>query len=414
MLDLIQEVRSRGMPVVLDQPQHAARLRGERPHPYPPAGPPALRGEPQGLHHVRRGGVHDRREGATARGDGGVSLERLAEDLIARAEGRARYVVAIAGAPASGKSTLSEELLAALERALPGQAALLPMDGYHFDDAVLDELGFRARKGAAHTFDVDGLERDLARVRAGGRDVVVPVFDRSLELARAAARLIRPAHRIVLVEGNYLLLDRPPWDRLAQYFDRTLFLDVPVPELRRRLVERWRSHGRDPVASQAWIDSNDMPNAEAVAKRVHGPRTSCGAVRQSGSWTQPMIAGGFCRRSISCCARLVVGLPLAVMPMRRKCHSAAPICRVVAANRVSDCFHRPTPGQRLLASVHAAASVRITSGYRRINSESAGRVRVARTRFAGGQRVSVGDEHPPLAKAKTTSVEGWGVSSWPP
>ena len=194
-----------------------------------------------------------------------MSLDALAADLIARAEGRRRYLFAIAGAPASGKSTLAEALLAALERAAPGQAALLPMDGYHFDDAVLDELGFRARKGAAHTFDVDALERDLARVRSGGRDVAVPVFDRSLELARAAARLIRPGHRIVLVEGNYLLLDRAPWDRLAGLFDRTLFLDVPAAELRRRLVERWRGYGRDPVASEAWIDSNDMPNAEMVA-----------------------------------------------------------------------------------------------------------------------------------------------------
>ena len=99
----------------------------------------------------------------------------------------------------------------------------------------------------------------------GGRDVAVPVFDRSLELARAAARLIRPTQRIVLIEGNYLLLDRPPWDRLARFFDRTLFVDVPMAELRRRLVERWRSYGRDPVASEAWIDSNDLPNAAMVA-----------------------------------------------------------------------------------------------------------------------------------------------------
>ena len=77
-----------------------------------------------------------------------MSLEALAEDLIARAEGRARFLVAIAGAPASGKSTLAEDLLAALERLAPGQAALMPMDGYHFDDAVLDELGYRARPSA--------------------------------------------------------------------------------------------------------------------------------------------------------------------------------------------------------------------------------------------------------------------------
>ncbi len=200
-----------------------------------------------------------------------MKIDTLAAELVTRAGGRPRFLVGVAGAPASGKSTFAEELLAALGLLLPGQAALVAMDGYHFDDAVLDELGIRARKGAAHTFDVDGLERDLARIRAGDRDVAVPVFDRSLELSRAAARLIRAEHRIVLVEGNYLLLDRPPWDRLAGAFDFTVFLSVPAAELRRRLLERWRVYGREPVASAAWVESNDLPNAELV---VEGSRAA--------------------------------------------------------------------------------------------------------------------------------------------
>jgi pantothenate kinase len=195
-----------------------------------------------------------------------LSPDELAADLVARAEGRARYVAAIAGAPASGKSTYAEGLLAALERVVPGRAALLAMDGYHYDDAVLDELGFRARKGAAHTFDVGALERDLERIRGGEWDVAVPVFDRSLELARAAARLIRPRHRIVVAEGNYLLLDQAPWNRLSRYFDRTILLSVPVPELRRRLLERWSGYGREPDASAAWVEKSDIPNAALVAK----------------------------------------------------------------------------------------------------------------------------------------------------
>jgi pantothenate kinase len=196
-----------------------------------------------------------------------LNPDALAADIAARAAGRARFFVAIAGAPAAGKSTFAETLLAAVGRVAPEEAALLPMDGYHFDDAVLDELGFRSRKGAAHTFDVDALERDLGRIRACDRDVAVPVFDRSLELARAAARLIRPRHRIVLVEGNYLLLDAPPWDRLAGAFDRTVFLAVPVPELRRRLLARWDGYGREPAAAAAWVESNDLPNALLIAER---------------------------------------------------------------------------------------------------------------------------------------------------
>ena len=137
-----------------------------------------------------------------------MSVAALAADLLARSAGRGRYLVAIAGPPGAGKSTLAEALLAALEAAAPGRAALVPMDGYHLDNAVLAERGLLARKGAPETFDVDGLARDLARIRAGGRAVAVPVFDRRLDLARAAARIILPGQELVLVEGNYLLLGR--------------------------------------------------------------------------------------------------------------------------------------------------------------------------------------------------------------
>lgn len=191
-----------------------------------------------------------------------LDLAGLAEHLVAR-QGAARRLVAIAGAPGAGKSTFVERLSAALD----GRAAseVLPMDGFHFDDMVLNARGHRARKGAPHTFDVDGFAAALGRLAADdGREVAVPVFDRSIEIARAGARIIGPSARLVLVEGNYLLLDDPAWAPLRRHFDETVFLDVPEAALESRLRDRWSGYGLSPEAIRAKLEENDLPNARLV------------------------------------------------------------------------------------------------------------------------------------------------------
>jgi pantothenate kinase len=177
----------------------------------------------------------------------------------------ARRVIAIAGAPGSGKSTLAERVVAALEAASPGAAALLPMDGFHYDDEVLVPRGWRPRKGAPHTFDAAGFAALLARLRENAEDeIAVPRFDRDLEIARAGARLVPRSVRLIVAEGNYLLLKEPPWSRLRDNFDRTAFLDVPFEELTRRLTLRWQGYGLSGAALAEKMDGNDLPNARAV------------------------------------------------------------------------------------------------------------------------------------------------------
>lgn len=188
-------------------------------------------------------------------------IAHIAATLFKRAHHAQRFVVGIAGPPGSGKSTLS----AALHDVLPdGAAAVVPMDGFHFDDSVLDRRGLRARKGAPETFDFAGFEVLLRRLKAAEPDVAIPVFDRSIELSRAAADVVSADVKFILVEGNYLLLDEDPWPRLAPLFDFTIFVNSPREELERRLVERWREHGRSDADARNWIDTNDMPNIDRV------------------------------------------------------------------------------------------------------------------------------------------------------
>ncbi|MBP1805033.1 nucleoside triphosphate hydrolase [Rubellimicrobium aerolatum] len=190
--------------------------------------------------------------------------EALARHLAGLSQER-RVLCAIAGAPGSGKSTLAEALVGRLNADAPGQAALLPMDGFHYDDLYLVPAGLRPRKGAPETFDVGGLRHTLLRLRANDEDAVaVPVFDRDLEIARAGARLIPASVRIIVAEGNYLLLDRAPWDGLRPLFDATVMIEVPEAELRARLTRRWEQYRLTPEEIAWKLDGNDLPNGRAV------------------------------------------------------------------------------------------------------------------------------------------------------
>jgi pantothenate kinase len=191
-------------------------------------------------------------------------IATLASTIFKRAGKATRFVVAVAGPPGAGKSTLAEALY---ELFPEGSAAVVSMDGFHFDDVVLNARGLRPRKGAPETFDFHGFEALLKRIRANEAEIAIPVFDRTVELSRAGAAIISQDVKFVLVEGNYLLLDEEPWSRLAPLFDFSIFVDVPREALDKRLRERWHEHGRSEADARAWIDTNDMPNIDRVLAR---------------------------------------------------------------------------------------------------------------------------------------------------
>ncbi len=174
-----------------------------------------------------------------------------------------RRLVALAGPPASGKSTFAETLVSDL-RARGCPATLVPMDGFHLENPQLVEMGLLHRKGAPETFDLAGFADLVARLPEEEM-VPVPVFDRTRDCTVPGAARISAGDRVVVIEGNYLLLDEPGWRDLVSHWDVSVWIDVPEATLKRRLVQRWLDHGLDADAAEARAEGNDMANARRIA-----------------------------------------------------------------------------------------------------------------------------------------------------
>jgi len=177
-----------------------------------------------------------------------------------------RTIIGIAGPPASGKSILAEAVVHRLnqEETETPAAALLPMDGYHLDNRLLESRGLLTRKGAPESFDAHGFCDAIQRLSSATRESFHPKFDRQMDLAIANSMAIHPHTPVVVVEGNYLFLNSEPWASLRDIFSATVFMSPTIEKLRDRLQQRWIKHGLDPAAAMQRATGNDLPNAELV------------------------------------------------------------------------------------------------------------------------------------------------------
>uniref|UniRef100_A0AAU1ZSI1 Nucleoside/nucleotide kinase family protein n=1 Tax=Streptomyces sp. NBC_00093 TaxID=2975649 RepID=A0AAU1ZSI1_9ACTN len=189
------------------------------------------------------------------------------DELLGRARALVRddrrAVLGVAGSPGAGKTTLAERLVRALNGDGAPWVAHVPMDGFHLADVELDRLGLRDRKGAPDTFDSAGYAALLQRLRTEGEDGIVyaPGFERVLEQPIAGAIPVPPTARLIVTEGNYLLL----WPRVRSQLDEVWFCELDEQERLRRLIARHEEFGKTHEEAVAWVLRSDQPNADLVA-----------------------------------------------------------------------------------------------------------------------------------------------------
>ena len=195
-----------------------------------------------------------------------MNLATLSKFIVERAETTNRHVVAIAGPPGAGKSTLADELNKAIVNC-GEQCAIVPMDGFHLDNTILQNKGLLDRKGAPETFDASGFVHLVKRLSAEEDAVYVPVFDRDRDIAIAGSSCIDAKTKILLVEGNYLFLNSAPWRELGSFWDTSFFINPGMEIIQQRLEQRWLDQGLSQEQSETRVLANDIPNAKTVLQQ---------------------------------------------------------------------------------------------------------------------------------------------------
>jgi pantothenate kinase len=185
-----------------------------------------------------------------------------------------RFLVAIAGPPGTGKSVLAEQLHFIVHAGLfhkDAHAAALPMDGFHFPNAVLathtrklpdgSEIPLMSVKGQPDTIDVARLRRYMQRLIDRPEYVSWPGYSRSAHDVVPAKFKVHQSVNLVFIEGNYLLVDRGPFHGLPAMFDLRIYVDAPAPKIITTLVDRHIRGGKTLEAAKDWVKRIDLPNA---------------------------------------------------------------------------------------------------------------------------------------------------------
>jgi pantothenate kinase len=182
---------------------------------------------------------------------------------LARALPGRRVVIGIAGGPGVGKSTIAADVVARLGT----EAAYVPMDGFHMRHAKLESLGTVKDKGAPHTFEGQAFAEFLQRLRDATTDIPGPGYSRAIEDVVDDQFMVPASARILVTEGNYLLLATAPWWRVRPLIDLAVFITLDRGKTRERLLARHAEHGlftADHIREH--VDRIDLANYDLVQR----------------------------------------------------------------------------------------------------------------------------------------------------
>jgi pantothenate kinase len=196
------------------------------------------------------------------------TVSELANDVLKKLKEHgtgARFMLGIVGSPGAGKSTVSQALVDEINRTSGSEVGrVVPMDGYHLSNEELERIGLLAVKGIPNTFDAQAFVQLLEQLRENRGLVCAPLFDRNIEASIPDAIKILPEHCILVVEGNYLLIQDEPWHRIRELLDEIWFINTSFDVILPRLIERHRQGGRTEEGARAKVESTDMPNAKLI------------------------------------------------------------------------------------------------------------------------------------------------------
>ncbi|KAH3670391.1 hypothetical protein OGAPHI_000906 [Ogataea philodendri] len=199
-------------------------------------------------------------------------LVDLLDELYEKKSAGERVIVAVCGSPGSGKTSVTNIIIDRFNSRHGRPIGLVvPQDGFHYSMKELmgmdDPQLMVARRGAEFTFDAQKLVELVRRIKAHPSEMIyAPSFDHKLKDPVNDAIKISPEKKVILVEGNYVCLEKEPWNVISKLVDTRWMVAANLDQIRERIIKRHLEAGISSTReeAEARTDHNDMVNGEYI------------------------------------------------------------------------------------------------------------------------------------------------------